>query len=264
MNTEDNADVKLEENFTAYKDTPSKENFEALVDGAELYKEYWIATRSAAKPYIQKNPDTPTRYKRICSVRGTQLDGTEITLALQHRTQPDKTSFYAVSWRTRLGSADSNKSVNRRFYITNGKIWSLPLKEAIHMLEKLEEKGGFNEKYFDLRVEPDTSFVASETLEDVTMVDEDWGNNPFLLVLKDPNEDWRKVLIVNREIGVATFRSITKCAKYKPRKELCPGHNWVLDNSMQDVSVQLAQVFLNKLREEFEDSVSAYDSPASE
>jgi len=243
------AEKELETVFETYKGVPSKENLEALISVAEFYKECWIEEQASDRTPRQTHPGPPTRYKRIYSVPGNQKDGTKITLALQHRLSTQEFDEYMVGWRSRLGPGDSEQSKNRRFYVSKEKPWKMDVKPALDMLEKLEAMGGLDEKYFDSRVKPDTNLFSSETLEEVTMHNEDWGEDPLLVVLKDPNPDWRKILIVNRRTDETTFRSITKSPAYKgPRKELHPGNRWYLDNSMQDVSVQLARVFLEELR----------------
>ena len=80
------------------------------------------------------------------------------------------------------------------------------------------------------------------------MPNEMWGNDPFFVVLNDPHMQWRKILLVNRQTGTATFRSTTTDDTYMPRKTLRPGSPWYLDNSMQDTNVQQAKVMLKELQ----------------
>lgn len=67
------------------------------------------------------------------------------------------------------------------------------------------------------------------------------------MIVSDPNDNWRKVLIANRETGIVTFRSITQDDGYMPKKVLRPGSSWYLDNSMMDASVQQMQVLRQHL-----------------
>lgn len=69
------------------------------------------------------------------------------------------------------------------------------------------------------------------------------------MVNSDPNDDWKKVMIVNTDTGTATFRSITKDPGYMPKKELRPGADWWLDNSMMDANVQQMKAFYSNLRD---------------
>ncbi len=68
------------------------------------------------------------------------------------------------------------------------------------------------------------------------------------MVLDDPNGRWRKIMIVNRQTRMATFRSTTTDTTYMPRAVLRDGSDWHLDNSMQDTNVQQARVFLEQLQ----------------
>jgi hypothetical protein len=245
-----NALDKLNQTFSRYVKVPTQQEQDSLMVAAADYREKWIETKanqgSNSKTRIS-NSDAPTRYKRIISVQGEQPDGTKLTLALQSRTSARLgRTWYVVSWRSLLSPGGKN----RRFYVSSGKAWSMSASLALDMLEKLEGKGGLDEKYFDLR-NPGFDARATEDsalLEEITMPEESWDEDPFIVVLNDPNADWRKILIVNRKTRQAAFRSTTKNVDYMPRKELRPGSEWYLDNSMQDVNVQQARVFLETLR----------------
>lgn len=116
---------------------------------------------------------------------------------------------------------------------------------------------GQDDKYVDLERNPEFEVTLSNDLnttrrpallQEITMPGESWGDDPFFVVLNDPHGSWRKILLVNRETGIATFRSTTTDASYMPRKTMRPGSAWFLDNSMQDTNVQQAQVLLTQLR----------------
>lgn len=79
--------------------------------------------------------------------------------------------------------------------------------------------------------------------------EEDWGSDPFFVVNSDPNDNWKKVLIVNTDSGATTFRSITEDPCYRPKKVLRPGGDWWLDNSMMDANVQQVKAFYSNLRD---------------
>ena len=121
----------------------------------------------------------------------------------------------------------------------------------------METRGGLDEKYFDLRRRPNFESVVSSkisleereaALSKITGPDEDWGASPFFAIASDPNGQWKKVLIVNTDNGVATFRSITENAEYMPKKVLRPAEGWWLDNSMMDANVQQMRVFYSNLQ----------------
>jgi hypothetical protein len=126
------------------------------------------------------------------------------------------------------------------------------------MIEEMEALGGLDEKYFDARRRPNFESVVSsqmslgervEALSKITGPDEDWGTSPFFVIASDPNGQWKKVLIVNTDTGVATFRSITENAEYMPKKVLRPDEGWWLDNSMMDANVQQMRAFYSNLRD---------------
>ncbi len=248
----------LNETFARYVETPTKQEQDALMGAVENYREKWIEARAVQglkpKSHAAKSSEAHSRYKRILSVQGKQPDGTELTLALQSRTKTRLGhTLFVVSWRSRLGPGGPN----RRFYVSNDEPWSMSASLALDMLEELEGSGGLDEKYFDLDRRPDFDVISSQLaidpersviLEEITMLGESWGESPFFTVLKDPNGDWRKIMLVNRKTGQATFRSTTTDTTYMPRKTLRPGAEFFLDNSMQDTNVQQAQIFLAELR----------------
>jgi len=254
-----NAFNKLNQAFELFVDTPTRQGQEGLVVAAEDYREEWIVNRSTVEPVQTRkstNNQAPTRYSKILSVAGKQPDGTELTLALQSRTKTSEDasySYHVVSWRTRLKPGGSN----RRFYFTKEKAWTLDATLALDMLQDLEKNGGLNDKYFDLKRRPNFSTIVSNELPDdkrlslyneITLADEQWGATPFFIVLEQREDGWRKILIVNRETGEATFRSTTRREEYMPRKTIRDDSEWYLDNSMQDTNVQQAKVFIEHLR----------------
>jgi hypothetical protein len=251
------ASESLRQQVSQFLEAPTQHRQAALVAAAEQYREEWIEAQAAEKPgsvELGSNSPAATRYRRIHSVIGRQPDGTEITLALQSRTsRREGYTWNVVSWRTRLGPGGHN----RRFYVTDGKAWSLEARTALDMLSKLEQMSGLEQQYVDLERNPEFEVTVSDDvnttqrstlLNEITMLDESWGEDPLFVVLSDPREGWRKILLVNRETGIATFRSTTTDQSYMPRKTLRPGATWYLDNSMQDTNVQQARVLLSELR----------------
>jgi hypothetical protein len=202
----------------------------------------------------------PTTYKRIESVERVSPEGIEVTLALQLRTsrlEPEAT-WSTLSWRTRLRPGGPN----RRFYMHEGAPWDIPARTALDMLEEMEALGGLDDIHRDRRsvdtvavthVSSDRSPVSSGVFEEITMPSERWGVDPFWLVIQETGAPrhgghWRKCMLVDRESGRATIRSMTTAEDYKPRKVVGPGRLWFLDNSMPDISVQQARVMLQHLR----------------
>jgi hypothetical protein len=247
----------LRQHFSRYLEAPTQQRQTVLITAAEQYRENWIEAQAAEKPSqndLNDDSQAATRYRRIHSVLGRQPDGTEITLALQSRTSlREGHTWNVVSWRTRLGPGGHN----RRFYVSKGDVWNMAAKTALEMFSKLEQLGGLDEKYIDLERNPDFQVTVSDDvntirrsalLKEITMPGESWGEDPFFVVLNDPHESWRKIILVNRETGIATFRSTTTDENYMPRKTLRPGTAWYLDNSMQDTNIQQARVMLQQLR----------------
>ena len=184
-----------------------------------------------------------------------EIDGIPVKLALQKRTSETAgISWWVLSWRTRY----SPNGTNRRFYSTEKGIWTIPATETLEMMEEMESRGAMGQEYLDRRAGSnvcDTRVSTRMTPEEkehelaiFTNPEEDWGSDPFFVVNLDPNADWRKVLIVNTDTGIATFRSITKNPDYMPKKELRPGADWWLDNSMMDANVQQTKAFCSNLR----------------
>lgn len=247
---------RLSEHLARFLEAPTRQRQATLVAAADEYREHWIEAQAAENTKTDDDEgraQPATRYKRIHSVPGYQPDKTEVTLALQSRTSiHEGKTWNVVSWRTRLGPGGHN----RRFYVTKDDVWTIDARTALEMYLKLEALGGLGDQYGDQRspgfqvtVSDDlTTGDRSTMLEEITLADEDWGDNPFHAVLNDPNDNWRKILIVNRQTGVATFRSTTTDETYMPRKTMRPNSRWFLDNSMQDVNVQQARAMLAELR----------------
>lgn len=183
------------------------------------------------------------------------IDGISVKLALQERTsEAAGASWWVLSWRTRY----SPNGTNRRFYFAKKHFWIIPATKALEMLEEMISRGALGQKYFDRRngftcnTLVSTRIAPAERkreLANFTGPDENWGSDPFFVVNSDPNNNWKKVMIVNTETGRATFRSITKDPGYKPKKVLRSDVNWQLDNSMMDANVQQMKVFYSNLRD---------------
>ena len=245
----------LRNTLNAYIKAPTEKNRVELVGAMEEYKDLWITAHASGGTSKSGNRTPPTSYSRAMkAVR--EIDGIEVALALQERTKSaDATSWWVLSWRTKY----SPNGTNRRFYSTKNGIWTIPATEALEMMEEMESRRALGQEYLDSRCPGfvcSTLVSAKMTPEEkehelaiFTNPEEDWGSDPFFVVNSDPNKNWKKVLIVNTETGVATFRSITKNPDYMPKKELRPGADWWLDNSMMDANVQQTKAFYSNLRD---------------
>ena len=245
----------LRNTFNAYIKAPTEKNRAKLVAAMEEYRELWITACASGGTSNPGSRTPPTSYSRAMKAM-REIDGIEVALALQERTRSaDATSWWVLSWRTKY----SPNGTNRRFYSTKNGIWTIPATEALEMMEEMESRGALGQEYLDSRC---LGFVCStlvstrmtpeekeHELAIFTNPEEDWGSDPFFVVNSDPNKNWKKVLIVNTETGVATFRSITKNPDYMPKKELRPGADWWLDNSMMDANVQQTKAFYSNLRD---------------
>ena len=238
---------------------PTQANEDLIIEAAALYREDWIATQANGRafevPNTYSGQQGPTSYTRKVETGECVVNGMPVRLALQERTSTrDNATWWVVSWRSKL----SPTGPNRRFYLSSGSYWSLPLQTAISLVDELTDKGGLDDKYLDQRR---AGFTAENPLVSDEMTpeersqwsarlfaeDEDWGENPYFVITSDPNENWRKVLIANQNTGIVTFRSITQDDRYMPKKVLRKGSLWYLDNSMMDASVQQMRVFKQHL-----------------
>lgn len=192
-------------------------------------------------------------YDRILEV--TRLvDGIPVTLALQKRMNAGNgESWWTLSWRTRY----SAEGTNRRFYMTKNGCWTIPVAIALDMIVEIGSRGGLSRRFFDHRGPPSPDALVSsemtaaektERLCRITSPAEDWGISPFFVIVSDPSDQWKKVLIIDTETDAATFRSITESPDYKPKKVLRPNVTWWLDNSMMDANVQQMRVFHQQIQ----------------
>lgn len=241
----------------AYIDAPTGKKLEKLLEAANQYRELWIVAQASGGAALTKRPShcapTTTYERQLEVVRDVR--GIPVKLALQERTSArvDK-SWWTLSWRTKYSPDGSN----RRFYLTKEGCWTLPAAVALEMIEEMVTKGGLDEQYFDHRRRPSFETLVSsklkpaekiEALQGVTGPDENWGKDPFFVITFDPNDRWKKVMIVATDSDTATFRSITEDPNYMPKKVLRPGARWWLDNSMMDANVQQMRAFRSNLKD---------------
>ena len=237
----------------AYIKAPTEKNRAKLAAAMEEYKELWITARVSGGTSKSGNRTPSTSYSQ--EMKATrEIDGIAVKLMLQKRASATAGAYWVLSWRTKY----SPNGTNRRFYSTKNGIWTIPATEALEMIEELESRGAMGQEYLDRRAGPvcDTRVSTRMTpekkeheLASFTGPEENWGSDPFFVVNSDPNDDWKKILIVNTDTGIATFRSITKDPDYMPKKVLRPGADWWLDNSMMDANVQQMKAFYSNLRD---------------
>lgn len=239
-----------------YIGSPTRDNQEKLMLAADEYREVWILAQTSsasAKNIASTHRSLGTTYDRTLEVT-REVNGLPVKLALQERRSGTADmSWWTLSWRTKYSPDGSN----RRFYATANGYWTIPAAVALEMIEEMKALGGLDEKYFDRRERSGIETLVStrlssksraEALARVTGPTEDWGNDPFFVIASDPNDQWKKVLIVNQSNDVATFRSTTDDPDYMPKKVLRPSEGWWLDNSMMDANVQQTRAFLVNLR----------------
>ena len=244
----------LRNTFNAYIKAPTEKNRAKLVAAMEEYRELWITACASGGTSNPGSRTPPTSYSRAMKAT-REIDSIAVELTLQKRTSETAgVSWWVLSWRTKY----SPDGTNRRFYFAKKHFWTIPAAEALEMMEELESSGALGQEYLNRRARfvCDTLVSTKMTPEEkehelasFTGPEEDWGSDPFFVVNSDQNDNWKKVLIVNTETGIATFRSITKDPDYMPKKVLRPGADWWLDNSMMDANVQQIKAFYSSLRD---------------
>ena len=187
--------------------------------------------------------------------------GLPIYLRLHTRNDVPPTPWPCISWRTRYSTAPNQ---NRRFYHTEADgFWAMPVSLALDMLEEAEGNGMLDERYDDPQTRhggTDNTIIESrisslqerqDDLEFIITENEvgDWGTDPIFITIEVPDGSWRKIMIVDLDRGLCTFRSTTKDLSYKPIIKEGMTYPWMMDNAMQDASTAMMREFLRVLRE---------------
>lgn len=240
-----------------YIEAPTQGNREKLMLAAEEYRESWILEQatSVRTPMAppRKHRSGGTTYDREIEVT-RKIGDIPVKLDLQERNTAKEGTWWTLSWRTKYSPGGSN----RRFYVTQEGCWTIPAALALEMMREMEALGGLDSRYFSTRGAWEVNTLVSnkmsreqrvKALESITGTDEDWGHDPFFVIVGDYNSRWQKVMIVNTQTNVATFRSITTDPEYMPKKVLRPDSGWWLDNSMMDADVQQTREFYAYLKE---------------
>ena len=82
------------------------------------------------------------------------------------------------------------------------------------------------------------------SLDEITFDDEHWGSDPLFVIAETPDGKWRKIMIVDTNSNVYTFRSMTADEGYGMKDTRRRNGRWLLDRSMQDASAAVMRQFL--------------------
>ncbi len=193
------------------------------------------------------------KYHKICEVCDTHL-GLPVCLRLQRRLDDPPDEYSTLSWRSRYRTSPKQK---RRYYETSADgFWTIPADLAVHILGQASGKGFLDTKYNDpgTRHEGAERYVAADSrtlssvdyrrsLDEITFDDEDWGLVPVFVIAETPDDKWRKIMIVDTNNNVCTFRSMTTDENYRNKYMKWRNGRWFLDRSMQDASAAVMRQF---------------------
>ena len=201
-------------------------------------------------------------YRLIDAVT-VQHDGLPIQLRLQERLEVEREPrFFCLSWRTRL---PYDRTKNRQPYVDvrgGTGFWTLPVGVALDLMRQAEEQGWLDGRYEDPQIRhggTDNTIIYSVSLDSTSREDwvdaiacddwrePDWGNDPTFLIVRVPDGTWQKIMIIDTERQLCTFRSATRDDGYTKVID-CLRSPWRLDNSMQDASAAMIREFLDVLR----------------
>lgn len=202
------------------------------------------------------------------------INGIITTLGLHKRfnlPKNDPKPFWCVSWRTRL----KNNKTNRYCYKTFDEFWEIPVVDACEMLDGMFKKGGLDSKYDDRwndgvvkkRMEclkraggtqhcSDFSEILAKLPEDQAI----WNSkNLTAIIFKEPKNNWNpgwecwKVMLVDLQRQMITFRTIANNADYGMKKKCLKDPCWFMDKAMMDTDPSVMRYFrkaLSKVRQQ--------------
>lgn len=193
-------------------------------------------------------------YRLVNEVRDTHLD-LPICLRLQIREDDGDVEYYTLSWRSRYRTSPSQ---NRRLYVTDSDgFWTIPADLATLILRQASDRGFLDAEHDDpgIRHDGPMNFVVADsrtltqedfrrTLAEIIFDDEDWGSTPTFVIAETPDGRWRKIMIVDTDSNVCTFRSMTTDQRYGMKDTRRRNGRWYLDRSMQDASAAAMRQFL--------------------
>lgn len=196
---------------------------------------------------------------RLIDTITVQHNGLPIDLRLQERIDvEEEPRFYCLSWRTLYPVGRTNR---QRYRLTDAGYWTVPVQIASDLMSEAERRGWLDGNYEDRQVRhlgTANDIILSRSLnardryttfESITC-DEgepDWGDDPVFIVIQVPDGQWRKIMIVDTERQVCTFRSATRDERYTNVID-CLRSPWGLHESMQDASAAMIREFLDVLR----------------
>jgi hypothetical protein len=181
--------------------------------------------------------------------------GLPVKLKLQKRSPTNQKWFYTIGWRTLYPSGKSN----RRFYNTKEDgYWNIPCDFALRLMKKAEKEGMFDSTFKDNYLRTGgghPSFLTSKSgkraqlLSEIILPNETkiWSSNPYFVIGVEPNGMWRKIMIVNPDKNIVTFRSMTKDRSYELIQLLQNNFGWHLDRSMIDCDPLIMRKFMHDL-----------------
>lgn len=202
------------------------------------------------------------RYREVDRITGCH-DNHPVHLKLQERLGVPPVQYHCLSWRTLY----PRRRANRRFYRLKGSgFWTIPASLALDLMMQANGRGWLDGAYHDPQERcggPDNDVIDSRELgarerrdvfESITCEDgePDWGDDPLFVIIQVPDKRrrWRKIMIVDSERKLCTFRSTTTDLSYKPVIADYALSPWRMDNSMQDAGAAMIRKFLSVLEAE--------------
>jgi len=176
------------------------------------------------------------KYERIYSIKD---DST--SLVCQERTDLNP-HFHCVCWRETRFPTPGKRITNRRFYFEKGSFWTIPFDRALNMMQQAKRDSFFDES------ETDPGKISSYDIADPKNknydqligkalvncnYDQEWKTS-IAVICNQSCGMWRKVMMVNLNIMVVTFRSLTADNGYKFTYAEKSADGWRLDRSMLD------------------------------
>ena len=198
-------------------------------------------------------------YREICRVT-LEHAGLPVKLLLQRVTNRGPFDCICLSWRTPWPSG----LANRRFYDTSQDgFWRIPVSVALELLNLADAEGMLDQHYDDPQVRHGGArnrIIYSRDLDRQDYkrewdsifhadLDHAWGPDSVFVIIQVPDGTWRKIMIVDTEKAICTFRSTTIDDSYSSNMKLTGGLTppWQLDRSMQDASSAMMRKFRQAL-----------------
>lgn len=208
-----------------------------------------MASQERKMPKPRKREYDSASYRTLKTVsRGL----TTLSLKIREDQEPP---YYCVAWRDKY----PKKQNNRRFY----SFWTIGADTAYEMLDEAHTKGLLSSDYDrwpdetlkildsnKLSLEPRNGLI-DETLSQ-SQEDQVWRDCTDLriVVCVEPwrEEIWRKAMILSPSLNLATFRSLTRYAKYTFKYKEVFLNGWQIDQSMMDADGFIHRTHLEALK----------------